>query len=346
MVDETSYASDVADGLELTSLAYAEDVTGAVDLTSAAYGEDVAEAINEQPVDPPEPPVSEPDLRVCQYNIGHFAMGASTNSGANPAWRDDTSDGYPSSLSRNYSIQLQRWKNCISGIGADIFGLPEYSARFGRHDGADVALEDTGIFDGYEHFSVGKTAGGGYWINTIISKYALSNAQDIDLGSTVSNKAYVRVTTITLKGKTVKVAVTHLNWNQSQAYYDSRQVEIKNLVKLFQNEPYVILCGDFNTRPMSGDEVNGLHDFDPFIYGFTEDGETYHGGYTLANNLNNPLATCYATNSRPDVSDPKVPFVYLDNICTKGFAMSNITLIDDGTLTDHCAVWCDLTLID
>lgn len=47
MIDETSYASDVADELGLTSSAYAEDVTGAVDLTSAAYGEDVAEAVNE-----------------------------------------------------------------------------------------------------------------------------------------------------------------------------------------------------------------------------------------------------------------------------------------------------------
>lgn len=52
MIDETSYASDVADELGLTLSAYAEDVTGAVDLTSAAYGEDVAEAVNDWDEEP------------------------------------------------------------------------------------------------------------------------------------------------------------------------------------------------------------------------------------------------------------------------------------------------------
>lgn len=335
-IGETSYATNVADELELTSSAYAEDVTGAVDLTSAAYGEDVAEAVNDRPA---------ADLRVCQYNIGHFAMGASPNTATTPAWTDSTTDGYPSSISRNYAVQLQRWADRISGIKADIIGMPEYSTRFGRHNGADVATVDTGIFEGYS-ISYGNSESGGYLVNAIASKLTISNVQDIDLGSTVSDKAYVRVAEITLKGKTVKMAVTHLNWNKDQAAFNSRQIEIKNLVKLFKNDTYVILCGDFNSRPMSGDEVNGLHDFDPFLNGFTENGETYQGGFSLANNLNNPLATCYATNSRPDVSDPNYPFVYIDNICVKGFTMSNVTVVDDGRLTDHCALYCDLTMIE
>lgn len=332
MIDETSFASDVADELELTSSAFAEDVIGEVDLTSSAYAEDVAEAINERVVDS--------DLRICQYNIGHFAMGVSPS----PAWTDNTTDGYPTSTSRNYSIQLERWTNRIAGIGADIYGLEEYSANFGQHDGGYVALADTGIFDGYA-FSVGKSLG--WWVNAIhaLQKYPLSNAQDIDLGSTVGTKAYVHVAEFALNGVTVKMASTHLNWNQSQAHFDSRQIEVKNLVKLFQNDPYVILCGDFNCRPMSGDEVNGLHDLDPFINGFTEDGVTYQGGFTLANNLTNPLASCYATGSRPDVNDPNYPFVYIDNICVKGFTIQKVTLIDDGTLTDHCGLVADLKMI-
>lgn len=355
MIDETSFASDVADELGLTSSAYAEDVTGEVDLDNTAYGEDVAEAINEMPV-------GDPDLTVCQLNIGHFAMGTSPNNGATPAWTDDTADGWnatPKTISRNYSIQLERWQKFIDALGVDIFGMPEYSAIFGTHNNYNVPTQSCGIFDDYipseyttaeqiaKRISVGKTAGGGYWINTLISKYDLSNAQDIDLGSTVSNMAYVRVAEITLKGKTVKVAVTHLNWNQSQAYYNSRQAEITSLVSLFSNDDYVILCGDFNCRPMNGDEVNGLHDLDPFV----------SAGFTLANNLNHPLATCYATGSKPDVNDPNYPFVYIDNIIVKGFTISNVRVLDTGVqvdggtvdvgmLTDHCAVVADLTLID
>ena len=352
MIDETSYASDVSDELGLTPSAHAEDVVGEVDLTNTAYGEDVAEAINEQPV-------GEYDLRVCQFNIGHFAMGKSPNNGTTPAWTDNTTDGYPTSTSRNYSIQLERWQKFIDALGVDIFGLPEYSARFGRHNVAgvatDVALADTGIFGGYE-FSVGEiVASGGYWINTLVAKsgddgYELTNPQDINLdkGTGVSSTPYVHVATTTIGGKSVKVAVTHLNWNQSEAYYNSRrQYEIPNLVSLFSNDDYVILFGDFNCRPMSGDEVDGLHDLDPFVT----------AGFTLANNLNHPLATCYATGSYPNGSDPSYPFVYIDNIIVKGFTMSNVRVLDTGVqveggtvdvgmLTDHCAVVADLTLID
>lgn len=347
MIDETNYASDVAYELDLASSAYAEDVTGKVSLTSAAYGEDVVEAINEQPS-------GEYDLRVCQLNIGHFAMGASSQAN----WTDANDDGYPNSLNRKYSTQLARMERLVDGLGVDIFGMPEYSTIFGTHNNYNVPTRSCGVFDDYDYFSVGATEGGGFWINALISKYALSNSKDFYLGSISGAHAYARVAEMTIKGKIVKMAVTHLNWNQSQLHYNSRQIEIKNLVKLFQNDPYVILCGDFNTRPMNGDEVNGLHDFDPFINGFTEDGVTYKGGFTLANNLTHPLATCYATGSRPDVDDPNYPFVYIDNICTKGFRMSNIRVLDTdvfntpedplhiGMLTDHCAVVADLTLID
>ena len=54
MIDETSFASDVADELGLTQSAYAEDVTGKVNLSSTAYAEDVADAINEQPIVDPD----------------------------------------------------------------------------------------------------------------------------------------------------------------------------------------------------------------------------------------------------------------------------------------------------
>ena len=351
MIDESSYASDVADELSLTQSAYAEDVTGEVDLTSAAYAEDVATAINEGGGD------DDYTLRVLQYNIGHFNMGYA--SASSTLISSDKSDGYPSSLDRNYAIQLQRWTDRISGVNADLICMPEWSTYFGYNNGTRVTTANTGIFNGYQ-LSVGKSVVSGWWINTFASRYAISNAQDIDLGSTTRNVAYVRVGTITLGGKTVKIAVTHINWNHplgatsdpsysanAQASYDSRQIEIANLVDLFKNEPYLILCGDFNTEgPVYGPNVSyyppardyeaGLDELQPFI----------DAGFTLANSNANPLLTCIATGSRPDLpARPQYPYCYLDNIITRGFTMSNVMVIDDGTITDHCGVVADLTMI-
>lgn len=355
MISESSYSEAVADELSLTSSAYAEDVTGELSLTSSAYAEDVADAINELPV-------GSATLRVCQYNMGHFNMGMDAGNtcliGANNA----TTQAYPQFF--DYATQLSRWTSRISGINADIIGAPEWNDYFGWNGGNKVTIGGTGIFDGY-NISAGKKESNAWWQNTLVSKYVMSNAQDIDLGSTTSNKAYVRVATVTMDGKTIKIGVTHLNWNNpngqtAQASYDSRQKEIKELVKLFQNDPYVILLGDFNTEgPVYGSNVSydpsvrdyeaGLDEFDPFINGFTENGTTYQGGFTLANYDANGhrLLTSPATGSRPDLSNrPQYPYCYLDNIIVKGFTMSNVHVVDDGTLTDHCAVWCDLTMIE
>lgn len=333
MIDESSYSEAVADELELTLSAYAEDVTGEVSLTTSAYGEDVAYAINERPVGPAT-------LRVLQYNIGHFNMGMANGEVCYIGANNDTTKAYPQFF--NYATQLQRWKDRIGGIDADIISMPEYNVYFG-YNGIKVSTIDTGIFSLYNHLSVGAIAADGWWQNTLASKLPMADAADIPLGSTFSWKAYVRLATVTIGGKTVKIGATHLNWRD----YNSRQVELKSLVKMFKDDPYVILMGDFNTiGPSGGTAWQGLQEFDIFRDGFTENGVTYNGGFTLANSTDNPLLTSPATNSRPDSSGSQVPNSYIDNIIVKGFTMSNITVIDDGTITDHCGLYCDLTMIE
>lgn len=335
--------------------------------------------------DPTPPTPSVYDLRVCQYNIGHFNMG--TSSGASCNIKESNTDGYPTSTSRKYSTQLQRWKSRISGIGADIIGAPEWNNNFGYNGNNElVSTVASGIFADYipseyttaeqiaKRISVGKNAEASWWINTLVSKYDMSDAADTN-SLVSSSSAYVRHATITVKGKQVKIGVTHLNWNNPRGAttdpdyttnatnsYNLRQAEIKALVRLLNNwldnYDHVILFGDFNTEgPVYGPNVSydpsvrdyaaGLAEFDPFIDGCTVDGVAYGGGFTLANSNSRPLLTSPATNSRPDLSGrPQVPYCYLDNIIVKGFTMSNVQVIDDGTLTDHCAVVADLTLID
>lgn len=313
------------------------------------YGdiEDLDERVSQlEGTDPANAQVS---LRVMSYNIGHFSVGTQQTTTIS----DQETDGWPDSTDRNYDIQLNRWKNKVSGLKPDIMCMPEYSSTFGSKNGSNVSTESSGIFSGY-NLSVGKSAYGGYWINAIASKYALSNAVDVDLDSlSGAGVAYVRVAEATIGGHTVKIGVTHLNWNQSQTHYDSRQEEIKSLIKLFQDDDYVILCGDFNTEGPYGasdaeiKSLKGTLEFEPFLYGFTEDGVDYDGGYTLANHgLFGNHKTFPSTYSRPDrTGQAMIPTSFIDNVIVKGFTMSNVRVVDDGTLTDHCGIYCELTMI-
>lgn len=290
------------------------------------------------------------DLRVMSYNVGHWAMGASPT----PTYSDLLQDGYPTTVDRNYDRQLLRWKSLVKAVDADIIGMPEFSENFGTKNDSLVAVSDTGIFNGY-NLSVGKTAGGGYWINTIASKFALSSVGDENLDSTVSNIAYYHHGLITLNGKSVMVVATHLNWNQSpiESYYASRQAEIRSLIRKLQPYPYVIICGDFNTEgPGAGWDatkfLQGASEYEPFTCGFEDGGFSYGGDYQLANcGAHGTTKTVMASYSRPDKNDgsrPMVPYGYYDNIIVKGFDITAVRVIDDGRLTDHCGIVADLTM--
>lgn len=342
MIDNTSYASDVADELSLTSSAYGSDAADIVNVGNV-YGEELATAINSRPVG---------TLRVMQYNVGHFNMGMASGAESYIGKGSGVAATYPQFF--DYSTQLLRWQSRINAVRADLIGMPEWNDYFGYSGGAKVPAVNAGIFGAY-NVSAGKQTANYWWQNCLASKFAMTDIEDIDLehleGVTVP---YVRVATINIDGKTVKIAVTHLNWNQSQLYHDSRQVEIKSLVKLFDADPYVILCGDFNTEGAYTDGAfedrdleAGLLEYQPFVDGFTDDGVTYAGGFTLANSTERPLLTYMATGSRPDRTDrPQYPFCYLDNVITRGFEMSNVQVVNDGYITDHCGIMCDLTLID
>lgn len=361
MIDESSYSEAVAEELSLDSSAYANNVVGEVDLTSSAYGEDVAEAINEgvEPVNPY-------DLRVMQLNVGHFSMGHSPYVEIN----SDKQDGYPSTLDRNYAIQLQRWGRFIDGVGADIMGMPEWSTNFGTNNGSTVSVGNTGIFGDYEEPNYGSAVAGGWWRNCLVSKLPMANTGSQQLGSlSGAHPAYAQYATVLINDIPVKIVVTHLNWSSGNTSMNSRTEEISNLIDWLKDEQYVILFGDFNTdgqyvQSASKTEaqfMSGADEFDPFIT----------AGFTLAlHGTLGDVPTCDATDSRPDHLTDSIrgnnnpdtfynrPFCVLDNIIVKGFTMSNVRVLDTdvfntpsdpldiGMITDHCAVVCDLTMIE
>ena len=288
-------------------------------------------------------------IRVFSYNIGHFAMGRATDSTIS----DQIPDGDETTPHSNYAVQLARWKSKIQNVGADVMAFVEYSTTFGTRNGSAVPTASCGILDGFPYLSVGTTTSTQYWLNALISKFPLIGVEKVDLGSPsgVSSKAFMQVATINVNGIAVKIAATHLNWNQTQAYHDSRILEMKNIIKYFKDDDHVIVCGDFNTEGEYGSHQAGDTDytmdadeFDLFLYGFEDGGVTYAGGYTAANHgVIGNLLTYPSTGGKPERSP--VPIRPLDNVLTKGFRMSNIVVVDDGNLTDHCGIMVDLTLI-
>jgi endonuclease/exonuclease/phosphatase family metal-dependent hydrolase len=288
-------------------------------------------------------------IRVFSYNIGHFAMGRASS----PTISDQIPDGDETTPHANYAVQLARWKSKIQNVGADVMAFVEYSTTFGTMDGSAVPTASCGILDGFPYLSVGTTTSTQYMINALISKYPLIVAEKVDLGSPsgVTSKAFMQVATVNVNGIAVKIAATHLNWNQTQDYHDSRILEMKNIIKYFKDDEHVIVCGDFNTEGEYGlhqagdtDYTMDADEFDIFLYGFEDGGVTYAGGYTAANHgVIGNLLTYPSTGGKPERSP--VPIRPLDNVLTKGFRMSNIVVVDDGNLTDHCGIMCDLTLL-
>jgi endonuclease/exonuclease/phosphatase family metal-dependent hydrolase len=115
----------------------------------------------------------------------------------------------------------------------------------------------------------------------------------------------------------VKVVSTHLDWNQGENGAPYRAIQIQELIEAFKNDKYVIMCADWN--------VGKTDEYDAF----------FKAGYDMANHGYLGDILTYPAGSKLRS--------YLDNIITKGFAISNVKVINDAMLSDHCLIKADLT---
>lgn len=257
-------------------------------------------------------------VRVLAWNIGHFAVGTSFNTTITNA---------------NYNDKLKQWKKVLNASCANILLLSEYSENFGSHtvDGNTVteATDDVLISPYFGYIS--RTSQSAYVCNAIASKSSLSNGRTVAYTQRGQLMNY-RVADITIENKTVKLVATHLDWTQSEAYAGYRASQIQQLITAFKNEPYVIIGGDFN--------VDAASEFDSFKT----------NGFSMLNHDKlGDICTCPSSGANAintSIGDHPSPYKTLDNIIFKGFTIGNVQLIDEGSLTDHCGIMCDLTLIE
>lgn len=238
---------------------------------------------------------------VAHWNIGHFAMGKSENSTVGPEVS---------------AVRAAEYRAQIAKMDADFIGVSEYDPVF------DTAGNPTtnAVFASYATCVAGQKSR--YQCNAVFARRRCVRSNVVPFDDRVQETYFVDAV-FKIGEKEIHFVQTHLDWNMNEIATDARPRQIRQLVNQFKNEPYVIICGDFN--------VCGAGEYYPFLM----------AGYTLANCGS---AGCLDTYAGKDVRMPCRRFP-LDNIVVKGFRISNVALADvELTLSDHRIIICELEL--
>lgn len=271
---------------------------------------------------------------VCSYNIGHFSLGKSSDTFVSDQKEDYDYTNYGSSTPySNYDAQKTRWRNTLNEYSPDVLLMCEYITTFAHNQAGDVSTENA-ILSKYLYNRVGPLPSSDSYMRTAVFANIKLGTSDVTyFTNTVQAGRYYQCVEVNICGKDVKFVITHLDWNQGEYGATYRAEQIQKLITDFQNEEYVVICGDFN--------VSSISEFDSFA----------NAGFTMANDGYLGEVPTYPASGTEVWSGGTKTVVDaarsgIDNIIVKGFAMSNIRVIDKKELSDHCAIMCDLTLID
>ena len=210
----------------------------------------------------------------------------------------------------------QTYRAYFNELNADILSLIEYNPLMVNATDDQPAVEAReAILSNYHEAQIGPKYD--YNCNAIFSNGIEVLRTETVLFTKMVQKRYYLVTTMRLDGDIVKVVSTHLDWNQGENGAPYRAIQIQELIEAFKNDKYVIMCADWN--------VGKTDEYDAFI----------KAGYDMANHGYLGDILTYPAGSNPRS--------YLDNIITKGFAISNVKVINNAMLSDHCLIKADLT---
>lgn len=210
----------------------------------------------------------------------------------------------------------QSYVNYFNDLNADILALVEYNPLMvNATDKQPEVVAREAILSNYSDAQIGPKHA--YNCNAIFSNGFEVLRTDTVMFSKMVQTRYYLVTTMRIDGDLVKVVSTHLDWNQGDNGAPYRAIQIQELIEAFKNDKYVIMCADWN--------VGKTTEYDAFI----------EAGYNMANHgYLGDILTYPAGNA---------PRSYLDNIITKGFAISHVSVINNALLSDHCLIKADLT---
>ena len=210
----------------------------------------------------------------------------------------------------------QTYKAYFNELNADILALIEYNPLMvNATDRQPAVVASEAILSNYHEAQIGPKYD--YNCNAIFSNGFEVLSTDTVMFSKMVQTRYYLVSTMRMDGDIVKVVSTHLDWNQGENGAPYRAIQIEEIIEAFKNDKYVILCADWN--------VSKTSEYSAFV----------NAGYDMANHGYLGDLLTYPAGSSPRS--------YLDNIITKGFAVSNVKVINDAMLSDHCLIKADLT---
>ena len=243
----------------------------------------------------------------------------------------------------NVDAKRKAYRDVFDGVNADIVCFSEFSTRFNRDDITNSKSQNE-ILGNYPYKKL-DDGNDSYNYNAIFSKLRPIYVEKINFTSQTNGYTrYFYVATFRLNGKDVKVVATHFDFQNSTYSTAAQQAEdntpqFEEIIALYADEPYVIICADFNVHKwdrngtyVSGDGTDGYLNYKYFT----------NAGYTLMNfdylNIVNPVD--YDANN-PDVIGDHIA----DNIAVKGFAMGKREYVNTGNLSDHLMVACELVML-
>ena len=166
-------------------------------------------------------------LRVCSWNVGHFALGAGTSSVI-------THEQYPA--------MRQKWAEGLNSVSADIMLCLEFCKNFVNAEGSEAAITAaSSILSQYPYNYIGAQAG--YFCEALFSTLPLRDVQNVNRGGGRD----IRVGTLLVGDDVIKVGATHLDWQDSEG----RAADIQFIIEHFADDEMVIIGADWNVDNVS-----------------------------------------------------------------------------------------------
>ena len=272
-------------------------------------------------------------IRVMSYNVGHYSMGQSANSSLQSE--------------AAYERYLADFKALLGT--ADILGIQEYNPTVYASHGAPST-----IFGDYPFYNTGTAVALVY--QAMFAKMQYNYIRETEFARWQGVQRFYQLAEFSIGGKTVGFVNAHCDTTNSGNNY--RFEQMGEIVAALKDYTHAIIVGDFNIARVRDDGlggaqwnlinywVNGGEHYLGDVYGTKDFGAGYGGGeYTLASPGANPIGTWPATAAQRFTPSYAAMSCACDNVICKGFTLSNITRIDSD-LSDHCALYADLTLID
>ena len=212
---------------------------------------------------------------------------------------------------------VKKWQNKLRQIGADVMLMCEFYT-----DNDKVSS----IFSDYVYQNTDRLESSGNYIwSAIMSNIALGNVERV----VFNNQSYRNflAATISIGKWSVTLIECHLYFNGSETA--TRAAQMQQIIDYCANIDRVIICGDFNNADI------------------TEYAVFKNAGYQMFNyDLYDRVNTYPATGLTDTNYTSGYPSLALDNIMCKGCSIVAAEVVDDGSLTDHCGVVCDIVLDD